>query len=35
VIAVMLVIIAIGLIVDRLIFAPIEARVRERWGLVS
>lgn len=33
VIAVMLVIIAIGLIVDRLIFAPIESRVRERWGL--
>jgi len=33
VIAVMLVIIAIGLIVDRVIFAPIESRVRERWGL--
>ena len=33
VIAVMLVIIAIGLIVDRLIFAPIETRVRARWGL--
>lgn len=33
VVAVMLVIIAIGLIVDRLIFAPIETRVRERWGL--
>ena len=33
VIAVMLVIIAIGLIVDRLIFVPIESRVRERWGL--
>ncbi len=33
VIAVMLVIIAIGLIVDRLIFAPIESRVREIWGL--
>ncbi|MBI5301901.1 MAG: ABC transporter permease [Chloroflexi bacterium] len=35
VIAVMFVIIAIGLIVDRLVFAPIEARVRERWGLVG
>jgi len=35
VIAVMLVIIAIGLIVDRLIFAPIETRVRTRWGLVG
>jgi NitT/TauT family transport system permease protein len=33
VVAVMLVIIAIGLVVDRLIFAPIETRVRERWGL--
>jgi len=33
VVAVMLVIIAIGLVVDRLIFAPIESRVRERWGL--
>ncbi len=33
VIAVMLVIIAIGLIVDRVIFSPIESRVRERWGL--
>lgn len=33
VIAVMLVIIAIGLIVDRAIFAPLEKRVRERWGL--
>jgi len=33
VIAVMLVIIAIGLAVDRLIFSPIELRVRERWGL--
>ena len=33
VIAVMLVIIAIGLAVDRLVFAPIETRVRERWGL--
>ncbi len=33
VMAVMLVIIAIGLVVDRLIFAPIETRVRARWGL--
>ncbi len=33
VVAVMLVIIAIGLAVDRLIFAPLESRVRERWGL--
>jgi NitT/TauT family transport system permease protein len=35
VIAVMLVIIAIGLVVDRIIFAPIESRVRARWGLVG
>jgi len=34
VVAVMLVIIAIGLVVDRVIFAPIETRVRERWGLI-
>jgi NitT/TauT family transport system permease protein len=33
VIAIMLVIICIGLVVDRLFFAPIESRVRERWGL--
>ena len=33
VVAVMLVIVAIGLVVDRLIFAPVESRVRERWGL--
>lgn len=32
VIAVMLVIIFIGLLVDRLIFAPVERRLRERWG---
>jgi NitT/TauT family transport system permease protein len=32
VVAVMLIIIAIGLAVDRLVFAPIEVRVRERWG---
>jgi len=35
VVAVMLVIIAIGLLVDRLIFAPIETRVRARWGLTG
>ncbi|MCI0476330.1 MAG: ABC transporter permease [Anaerolineales bacterium] len=35
VVAVMLVIIAIGLVVDRVIFAPIESRVRQRWGLVA
>lgn len=33
VLAVMVVIIAIGLIVDRLVFAPVETHVRERWGL--
>ncbi|MCJ7513820.1 MAG: ABC transporter permease [Anaerolineales bacterium] len=33
VIAVMLIIIAIGLGVDRLFFAPVERRIRERWGL--
>ncbi len=33
VIAVMLVIIALGLSVDRLVFSPMESRVRERWGL--
>lgn len=33
VLAVMLVIVALGLFVDRLIFAPIERRVRARWGL--
>lgn len=32
VIAVMLVIVALGLFVDRLLFAPIERRVRARWG---
>lgn len=35
VIAVMLVIIALGLAVDRLVFTPVELRVRERWGLAS
>lgn len=33
VIAVMLVIVAIGLLVDRALFSPVERRVRERWGL--
>ena len=32
--AVMLLIIAIGVAIDSLIFSPIEQRVRERWGLV-
>ncbi len=35
VVAVMLVIIAIGLVVDRAIFAPLESRVRDRWGLLQ
>jgi NitT/TauT family transport system permease protein len=35
VIAVMLVIIAIGLVVESLIFAPMEQRARERWGLAA
>jgi len=33
VIAVMLMIIALGLLTDRAVFSPIERRVRERWGL--
>lgn len=33
VIAVMLIIVLIGLVVDFLIFAPIERAIRERWGL--
>jgi NitT/TauT family transport system permease protein len=33
VIAVMLVIISIGLLLDRILFAPLESRLRERWGL--
>ncbi len=35
VLAVMLVIVALGLFVDRLVFAPIERRVRARWGLTQ
>ena len=30
--SVMALIIFIGVIVDRLIFAPAEKRIRERWG---
>lgn len=33
VVAIMLVTIAVGLLIDRLTFAPIEKQVRERWGL--
>ena len=33
VIATMVIIVAIGLLVDRLVFGPIERRARERWGL--
>ncbi len=33
VVAVMLIIITIGLVVDRLVFTPLETRVRARWGL--
>jgi len=33
VMAVMVVIIAIGVAIDTLIFGPLEKRVRERWGL--
>ncbi len=32
VVAVMVVIVVLGLVVDRLLFAPLERRVRERWG---
>jgi hypothetical protein len=31
----MLVIIALGVTVDRVVFAPAERRVRERWGLAD
>jgi len=34
VMAVMLVIIAIGLLIESLIFSPLEHRIRERWGLL-
>jgi NitT/TauT family transport system permease protein len=35
VIAVMLIIVIIGLLVDFIIFGPMEKRIRERWGLHS
>jgi NitT/TauT family transport system permease protein len=35
VIAVMVIIVVIGLLVDFLMFAPAERRIRERWGLHS
>jgi NitT/TauT family transport system permease protein len=35
VIAVMLVIVAVGVAVDRIVFAPAERRIRERWGLAG
>jgi NitT/TauT family transport system permease protein len=34
VMAVMLLIIILGVTIDRIFFAPIERRVRERWGLI-
>lgn len=34
VLAVMVIIVALGLLVDRVVFAPVERRVRVRWGLV-
>ena len=33
VISVMLIIIVLGLLTDKLIFAPFEEQMRERWGL--
>jgi NitT/TauT family transport system permease protein len=33
VISVMILIVAIGLVIDQLVFTPTERRVRERWGL--
>ncbi|MEK7291543.1 MAG: ABC transporter permease [Planctomycetota bacterium] len=35
VIAVMIVIIIIGILVDRLFFVKVEQRIRERWGLIK
>lgn len=35
VIAIMIVIVALGLLVDRTIFVELERRVRERWGLLQ
>jgi NitT/TauT family transport system permease protein len=33
VMAVMVVIIVVGVTIDQIVFAPVERRVRERWGL--
>jgi NitT/TauT family transport system permease protein len=33
VMAVMVVIIGVGVTIDQIVFAPVERRVRERWGL--
>ena len=33
VMAVMVVIIVVGVTIDQIAFAPVERRVRERWGL--
>ena len=33
VVAVMIVIVVIGIVVDRLFFVKVEKRIRERWGL--
>jgi NitT/TauT family transport system permease protein len=35
VVAVMLVIIAVGLLADQVLFGQAERRVRERWGLLA
>ena len=35
VVAVMCVIVVLGLVVDRIVFTPIEHRVRERWGMAT
>ena len=35
VVAVMLLIIALGLLTDQMIFGVVERRVRERWGLLT
>jgi NitT/TauT family transport system permease protein len=34
VMAVMLLIVIVGVAIDQIVFAPVERRVRERWGLV-
>jgi hypothetical protein len=33
VVAVMVIIVAIGLLVNQLLFAPVEARLHRRWGV--